>query len=603
MDLLFVDAETFYDSKNKYSLKSISKIEYVRSALFTLHGIAIARNNAPVKWWMPGEDFTLAYSWGKSVVVAHECKFDGLILSEKYGIKPQKWVDTKAMSRSILGKRIKNHSLASLAEYFNLPKKTEMKTDGLKELSMELKENIKNRGLQDVFLLREIYKRLEPAFPKSQYFFMNQTIQMFVEPKLQLNVALLEKTAKEEAERKLKIFNEIGIDKKEFASNVKFPELLKAKGYEVPTKVSSRTGKTIPAIALGDPDFINMLQTGNQELKGLCEARVAAKSTLLETRAGKLAAIGKTGLWPFDVEFSGATQTHRYSGGNGAGGNPQNFTRNSALREAVEAPRGYKLVVGDFAQIEPRLQAYLSKDAGLIQAFESGDPYCDAASSYYQRKIVKEDDLERRFGKEMIIALGYGLGGLKFKDRVKLKVGINITVEESKKAVDLYRARYNRIPLLWGRLEDSIPLLINGKTRQLLDLPIRIEKDALILPSGLPIRYPNLRRGIGRKGKLAWLFDVYEKKKLETKELYGGFMLENICQALAGEIKKGVMRYFGELVVGEVHDEIILLVPEDEALSYAEELQKQMETSPSWLPEIKLKAGVNVGKTWAEAKT
>ena len=128
----------------------------------------------------------------------------------------------------------------------------------------------------------------------------------------------------------------------------------------------------IPALALGDTGFLEMLEGENEELKALCEARVAAKSTLLETRATKLAVVGRTGLWPFDIRFSGADQTHRFSGGSGAGGNPQNFTRGSALRAAVTVPYGYELVVGDFAQIEFRLVAYLSRDPGLLALIKNG---------------------------------------------------------------------------------------------------------------------------------------------------------------------------------------------------------------------------------------
>ena len=128
-----------------------------------------------------------------------------------------------------------------------------------------------------------------------------------------------------------------------------------------------------------------------KDSKTLCvRPALRLSPTLLETRSAKLAAIGATGRFPVDVEFSGADQTHRYSGGNGSGGNFQNFTRGSALRDAVEAPKGHSLVVGDFSNVELRVVAYLTKDPGLIQAIEQGtDLYCDFASVFYGRKNYK----------------------------------------------------------------------------------------------------------------------------------------------------------------------------------------------------------------------
>ena len=225
------------------------------------------------------------------------------------------------------------------------------------------------------------------------------------------------------------------------------------------------------------------MENGNEELKELCEARIAAKSTLLETRSRKLANIGITGKWPFDIEFSGADQTHRFSGGSGAGGNPQNFTRASALRNAVKAPEGCSLIVGDFSNIELRLVAYLSKDPGLIQAIENGiDIYCQFASAFYGRTIYKENKKERQFGKTAILGLGYGMGPAKFQKTVKVQTGLNITEEEAEKAVNLYRNLYARVPATWEKLGNIIPRLTVDHWGLLDGIPIMTGKEHLLLP-------------------------------------------------------------------------------------------------------------------------
>lgn len=612
-ELLFIDYETVWDTKAKYGLKDLSVVEYIRDPRFKVFGIGLALNDESPRWVSGFSQTEVMFTgnWKDVIVVGHNIKFDGFILREKYGINPKAWIDTKGLSRAVLGKIVKNHSLATLAEHFGLEAKGTMKTDGLTSLTTEQEEELAEYCRHDVFLCREIYKRLAPQFPEGQYASMNQTIDMFVSPKLVLNVPLLEKTAKEEALRRETIFKEIGIEKSEFASNKKFPALLLKYGYEVPTKPSPKKKDEkgeplqIPALALGDIGFIELMENGNEELKKLCEARVAAKSTLLETRSIKLASIGRTGRWPFDVEFSGANQTHRFSGGSGAGGNPQNFTRDSALREAVETPKGYSLVVGDFSNIEMRLVAYLSKDPGLISGIEKGiDLYCDFASTFFGRKITKEDDSARRFGKCAILGLGYNMGPNKFARTVKIQTGQTVSEEDAWKAVSLYRNKYTRVPTLWDRLEKDILRLTStyNSYRYGNELGISFHKEAVELPSGLRMRYPNLRQQIGKRNKPEWIYDVYDKGVLGTRTLYGGKVLENICQALAGELCKTAMLKMGKYVVGAVHDEVILVVPEEEAENAADKLYQVMITPPAWLPDIKLEAEVGIGKNWGEAK-
>lgn len=608
---LVIDFETFFDSKAGYTLRKMSVVEYVRSPLFKVFGFAYQWiEGAGRATWVSGKDaaaWFAQFDWSQIEVVAHNVKFDGFILRQHYGIQPRRWIDTKGMSRAVFGKRLKNHSLATIAEHYGMVPKGTMKTDGLKDLTPDQEKELADYCLHDTKLCAAIYSRMAKDFPENQNELLHQTVQMFVAPKVELNVELLKKTAESERERKKNIFNDLQIDKAVFSSNVKFPKLLETEGFEVPMKPSPRQKNPdgsplmIPAIALGDPDFLDLLESENERLRLLCEARVAAKSTLLETRSEKLARLGATGTWPFDVEFSGANQTHRFSGGSGAGGNPQNFTRGSALRQAVQAPQGKKLIVGDFSNIELRLVAYLSKDPGLIEAIEKDiDLYCDFASTFYGRKITKENELERRFGKCAILGLGYGMGAKKFKRTVRLQTGQDITDEDAERAVDLYRSRYTRVPQLWYVLNSSIPLLKDDKRHIVLGLPVHFEKEAIVLPSGLKMQYPNLRLNAEEE----WVYDAWTKRKAapDAVKLYGGKVLENISQGLAGELCKEAAKQFGDSVTGLVHDEIHLIAPTYMAPMMKHRLELAMTKTPNWMPRIKLKAEVGYGPNWLEAK-
>lgn len=611
---LVLDFESYFDSKEGYTLKKMSMVEYVRSPLFKAFGVGymwLTDEGHAEPGWITGADlprFFGSINWAETEVIAHNTKFDGFILRQVYGVQPSRWIDTKGMSRAVLGKRIKNHSLATIAEHFGLEAKGVMKTDGLKDLTPDQEKELAEYCLHDVELCGLIFLRLVDEFPAGQMEMLHRTVQMFVDPKIELNVELLKKTAEDERERRRKIFSSLQIDKAVFSSNVKFPKLLESEGFEVPMKPSPRqlnedgTPKMIPAIALGDPDFLDILENENERLRTLCEARVAAKSTLLETRSEKLAKIGATGKWPFDVEFSGANQTHRASGGKGAGGNPQNFTRGSSLRKAVEAPAGFRLIVGDFSNIELRLVAYLSKDPGLIDAIENDvDLYCDFASTFYERTITKKDELERRFGKCAILGLGYGMGAKKFKRTVRLQTGQTISEAEADRAVDLYRSRYTRVPQLWYVLNSSIPFLKDENKHIVLGVPVTFQKEKIVLPDGLEMRYPNLRQVPGEQG-MEWIYDIWDKGQLQKRKLYGGKVLENISQGLAGVLCKEAAQKFGNKVTGLVHDEIHLVERVPFALLTKKKLERVMTMTPSWLPRIKLKAEVGMGKNWLDAK-
>jgi len=613
--LLFFDFETFYSTDDRYDLLKISMVEYVRDSRFKAFGMGVAEADGKPRWY--GADdigmFLATYGvmaggWENVTLVGHNIKFDGFILKEIYGVTAGQYIDTMAMSRAILGKSIKSHSLQTLAEFFKLVSKGHLDTNNKNVLTAAEMQALAEYCLHDVELCREIYSQLAKKFPQNQYAAMHQTIKMFVAPKLQLNVAILEKCAIDEAKRRADIFKTIGIDKSEFASNVKFPALMRKYGYDVPMKPSPRKKDAngepvmIPALALGDTEFLELLESENEELKMLCEARVAAKSTLLETRSTKLAKIGATGAWPFDVEYSGATQTQRFSGGSGAGGNPQNFTRGSALRDAVEAPEGYEIGVGDFSNIELRIVAYLSKDPGLVGAIEKGiDLYCDFASVFYGRSITKADKRERQFGKTAILGLGYGCGWRKFQKMVRIQTGESISDEDAKKAVDLYRTRYAQVPALWERFNLEIEVMTRGGNQK-LGRPYQFGHECIILPSGLEIKFMNLRLTQGDRGYTEWVYDAWVKGHLETQKLYGGKVLENISQSLAGELCKEAMVKMGDDAVGQCHDELLAICKKGLGGITAAKLKRVMSVSPSWLPQMQLAAEVHTGRSWLEAK-
>ncbi len=616
-ELLFIDFESYYDTEKGYTLNSkaknhVSTLEYIKSPIFKTQGMSYrwgsSQNRAK---WISGHDAVKAFlatvDWADTIIVAHNVKFDGAILHWIYGHDPVEYRDTLSMARAVLGYVLRSHSLAKVAEYYGLPPKGFLYTDGKATLTAQEDEELGLYCNHDTDLCHDIYYRLAKDFPAGQFNAMDWTMRAFIQPKLMLDGPKLIDIHATEKARREKIFEEIGIDKDIFSSNKQFAELLTIRGFEVPMK-KNKNGDMIPALAVGDEGFRALMETDNDELHDLVEARMAAKSCLLETRSEKFLKLSQFDSFPFDVQFSGASQTHRYSGGSGAGGNPQNLPARgigAALRAAVTVPAGYKMPVADFSTIELRIAAWLARDKNLIEAILSGDPYSAFSSRIYGRTITKADKLERQFGKCCVLGLDYAMGHKKFRYQAKLQAGVLLSEEEAKRIVTLFRTTYPGIPELWSTLDTVIGLMARGVCISVPGVPfLQVQHEAIVLPSGLKLKFPNLRV---EEGERNYVYDGYrsKSKKLETIPIYGGKLLENICQALAGDICKEAIKRatsWGVPCLGQVHDEILAIAPEKDAENAALILRKAMEQPLSWWPAIRLKAEVGVGSNWLEAK-
>lgn len=601
MNTLIVDFETYFDTKSKYDLKSMSMVEYINDPRFKVLGMGVQINDDKPDW-LSGENLDQFWrvDWSGCTIVAHNVKFDGAILAWKYGVKPAQWRDTKSMAMAVYGASVPSFSLKSLSEKLGFEPKGHLNTDGLSELTEEQESELANYCLTDVSICAKLYNELAPQIPASQWPIMDWTVRAFTEPKLCINIDTAKACQQMITERKEHLLSICKVDKSILSSNQQFAQYLLSLGYKLPMKENPK-GEVIPALALGDPEFIEMLNSPDPKLKMICEARKEVKKTMEVRRAEKIQAIGTK--YPFDIIFSGATQTHRFSGGAGAGGNPQNFPRESGLRACIEAPEGSRLIVGDFKNIELRILAFLSREPKLIKAIRDGvDVYSEFASKIYKRTIMEHDKKERQFGKAAILGLGYGMGAVKFAKTVKLQ-GMEVSDILAKQTVYLYRDHYTYVPNFWQMCEVVIQMMANGQNGFFPGFsPIKIKKNALVLPSGLELKFPNLRRE-----EDGWIFDKFKSQVTKTDQikLYGGKLTENICQALAGEIcKESIYRLInsGYQPSGQVHDELLLVTKEGVTSEAYTALQMAMTQRLPWWPELVLDAEIGWGQNWLEAK-
>ncbi|MET0355526.1 MAG: DNA polymerase I [Cellvibrio sp.] len=107
------------------------------------------------------------------------------------------------------------------------------------------------------------------------------------------------------------------------------------------------------------------------------------------------------------------------------------------IRQAFIAPPGYKLIAADYSQIELRIMAHLSDDAGLLNAFELGlDVHRATAAEVFGVSLDSVTSEMRRSAKAINFGLIYGMSA--FGLAKQLRIGRN----EAQQYIDRYFERY-----------------------------------------------------------------------------------------------------------------------------------------------------------------
>jgi DNA polymerase-1 len=107
------------------------------------------------------------------------------------------------------------------------------------------------------------------------------------------------------------------------------------------------------------------------------------------------------------------------------------------IRQAFIAPQGYKLIAADYSQIELRIMAHLSDDAGLLTAFDSGlDVHRATAAEVFGVALDSVTSEMRRSAKAINFGLIYGMSA--FGLAKQLRIGRS----EAQQYIDRYFERY-----------------------------------------------------------------------------------------------------------------------------------------------------------------
>jgi len=609
MKVITLDFETYYSKECGFS--KLTTEEYIRHEEFQIIGVSVKVDDGETAWCSGDaeqiERFLHGFDWNNSAAVAHNAMFDMAILNWCFGIKPYKIADTLSMAKAIHGTEVSG-SLAALAKHYGFGEKGTEVVDAIGKRRLDFtKEELFKYGqycINDTELTYKLFGQLVQDFPISELNLIDLTIRMFTEPAIELDATILATHLTKVCAAKDRLMEAVKEDRKQLMSNDKLAETLGLYNVVAPIKISPTTGKKTYAFAKTDEEFKDLLSHPDPYVQTIVAARLGVKSTIEETRTERFLNIASRGPLPIPLRYY-AAHTGRWGGADKI--NMQNLPRGSQLKKAMCAPDGYRFIDCDLSQIEARTLAWLAGQQDLVKAFERGDDvYKLMAATIYgvaDNEVTKE---QRFIGKQTILGCGYQMGFSKFKDQLKT-FNVDLPAAECKHIINTYRTTNPHIAQLWAEGSAALTAMIRNKgtTLGVPKAALAVHgKTGIELPNGLYLKYPNVRI---KKRELAMerpetVYDSKRGRTLIEKRIYGGKLIENVCQALAriviGEhLLKISERY---KVVMTVHDAIGCIVPsneEEQALIYVE---KVMRTRPAWAMDLPLDCESGSGPSYGE---
>jgi DNA polymerase-1 len=239
------------------------------------------------------------------------------------------------------------------------------------------------------------------------------------------------------------------------------------------------------------------------------------------------------------------------------------------IRQAFIAPQGYKILAADYSQIEIRIMAQLSNDAGLITAFNTGqDVHRATAAEVFNVAPEQVTNDLRRSAKAINFGLIYGMSAFGLANQ------LGLSRNQAQNYIDLYFSRYPEVKNYMDNIREL------ARTQGYVET---LFGRRLYLPE-INSRNANLRQ--------------YAERTAINAPMQG---------TAADIIKRAMLAVDGWLqpasvhakLIMQVHDELVFEVPETEIEFCTTEIKRIMCAAAEL--NVPLIVDVGVGDNWDEA--
>lgn len=239
------------------------------------------------------------------------------------------------------------------------------------------------------------------------------------------------------------------------------------------------------------------------------------------------------------------------------------------IREAFIASPGHSIVSADYSQIELRIMAHISHDAGMLKAFAAGeDIHRATASEVFGVTLEAVSSEQRRYAKIINFGLIYGMS------EFGLASQLGIERAAARAYMDRYFARYPGVADYMQRTRETAK-----------------ETGWVETVFGRRLRLPEINSANGNRRQAAERAAINAPMQGTAADIIKLAMI-----AVHGWLARENLR---SKLIMQVHDELVLEVPADEIEMMKRELPKFMGNVAEL--DVPLLVEVGVGSNWEQA--
>ncbi|MCK9201303.1 MAG: DNA polymerase I [Gallionella sp.] len=239
------------------------------------------------------------------------------------------------------------------------------------------------------------------------------------------------------------------------------------------------------------------------------------------------------------------------------------------IREAFIAPQGSRIVSADYSQIELRIMAHLSGDEGLLRAFANGeDIHRATAAEIFMTTPADVDSEQRRYAKVINFGLIYGMSAFGLAKQLGIERSAAIAY------IDRYFARYPGVKNYMDSTREQ------AKQQGFVET---VFGRRLWLPE------INASNGMKRQGA----------ERAAINAPMQGTAADLIKLAMIAVQHWLVAEQLQSKLIMQVHDELVLEVPENELVRVKEKLRELMCNVAEL--KVPLEVGLGEGANWEAA--
>jgi DNA polymerase-1 len=238
------------------------------------------------------------------------------------------------------------------------------------------------------------------------------------------------------------------------------------------------------------------------------------------------------------------------------------------IRQAFIAPPGFRLIAADYSQIELRIMAHLSGDAGLLAAFAAEtDIHRATAAEVFGTPLDEVTTDQRRSAKAINFGLIYGMSAFGLAKQLGIERG------QAQSYVDLYFERY---PGVKAYMDET------RRTAR--------ERGYVTTVFGRRLYLPDINARNAQQRQYA------ERSAINAP--MQGTAADIIKRAMLG-VDAWLSTNTGGRLIMQVHDELVIEAPEHEVPSIQAEVKRVMEGAAEL--KVPLRVDTGVGNNWDEA--